>query len=305
MKNIIKYIAALTLFVTLFSSCDKVEQPVKAVIVIDTTLYTDGNWADYPMPVFTANTNTDRNVLIEDYTGHKCSACPNAAVIAKDIEDANPGSIHTSKGGDGAFQALGSGCEVAGTDHFCHDFRTNEGNTYGEEFGNGFGFQGNPYGNINRAIIEGADLFLFQTEWVQKTDFVLAENNLRVNLQAQSNYYAASNGVYLHVESEFLEDMTGNFNIVTYAVENEVITWQLMPDLTEDEFYHHHNPFIGCIDDLAWGQSLVTNPVMGDNFQTDYAYELPSGLSNTDMHFVSYVYNVETYEIMQVIKHEF
>ena len=166
-------------------------------------------------------------------------------------------------------------------------------------------FVGNPYGNINRAIIEGADLFLFQTEWVQKTDFVLTENDLKVNLQAQSNYYAASNGVYLHVESEFLEGITGNFNIVTYVIENEVITWQLMPDLTENEVYHHHNPFIGCIDELAWGQSLITDPVMGDKFQTDYAYELPTGFTNTDLHFVSYVYNVETYEILQVIEHEF
>jgi hypothetical protein len=291
-------------------SCDKVEQPVKPTIDIDTTLYTDGNWADYPMPVFTSNQNTNRNVLIEDYTGHKCSACPNAAVIAKDIEDANPTrvfvvSIHTSKGGDGDFQNTGSGCEVPGTDHFCYDFRTNEGNIYGEEFGTGFGFVGNPYGNINRAIIEGADLFLFQTEWQQKTNFVLNENKLSVNLQAESNYYQASNGVYFHVESEFLEDMTGNFNIVTYAIQNEVITWQLMPDLTEDEFYKHHNPFIGCIDDLAWGQSLVTNPVIGDKFQTDYAYELPTGISNTEMHFVTYVYDVDTYEILQVIKHEF
>jgi hypothetical protein len=58
------------------------------MLELDTTLY-PGNWADYvanEWPTFTANTNIDRNILIEDYTGHKCIFCPAAADLAHQLE---------------------------------------------------------------------------------------------------------------------------------------------------------------------------------------------------------------------------
>ena len=65
--KLIKYISVLGIFIVSIISCNKVEQTVKPVITIDTTLYTDGNWADYPMPVFTSNTNTYNSSIIPYY----------------------------------------------------------------------------------------------------------------------------------------------------------------------------------------------------------------------------------------------
>lgn len=310
MKTLTTHIALLSLLVVTIVSCDKVEQPLKPVIDIDTTLFTDGNWADYPMPTFPTNTNMNRNVLIEDYTGHKCPNCPAAADVAAGIETANPErvfvvSIHAGAGGDNSFQALNANCgDLVANPHneFCYDFSTNEGTEYGIKF-QSYGFVGNPFGNINRITFSDA-MFQFHTSWVAKTDEVLTENDLKANLQAISNYYTVSNGVYLHVETQFLEDLTGNYSIVTYVVDNEIIEWQDNAG-TYDEHYHHHNVLLGTIDGLTWGQSLATNPKAGDIFQTDYAYELPTGLNNDSIHFLSYVYDVDSYEILQVIKHEF
>ena len=66
----------------LYTSCDRITNPYppQVVLELDTTLY-PGNWDDYvanEWPTFTANTNIDRNILIEDYTGHKCIFCPAA-----------------------------------------------------------------------------------------------------------------------------------------------------------------------------------------------------------------------------------
>jgi hypothetical protein len=305
MKKLFFSYFVLGLILLNFQSCDKIEQPIKTPITIDTTLFTDGNWADYPWPVFPENTNTNRNVLLEDYTGHKCPNCPAAAIVAKAVEDANPervfvASIHAGAGGDNSFQKISTDCGTNPNATFCHDFTTPEGTEYGIKFAN-FGFNGNPYGNISRHTFNGT-MFQFHTEWLSKTNELISSNDLTVNMQAASNYYPASNGLYLHVQSEFKKDLIGNFNIVTYVIDNEIIDWQL-DGSNYIENYHHHNVFLGTIDGEAWGRNIATNPKNGDKFETDYAYVLPNNVTTDSIHFLSYVYDVDTYEVLQVIKH--
>lgn len=309
-KSLIIFTLGIVSSVT-FISCDKIENPYKEEIELDTTLFTDGNWEDYPWPTFDDNTNTLRNILLEDYTGHKCPNCPKAAAIAKTIEEEYPDrvfsvSIHTSPNGDGAFQALATDCDDPTNveQAFCHDFTTTEGNTYGENFYSGFGFIGNPQGTLNRMTFSSGDMFLFSQSWETNTATLISENNLKANIQAKSNYYSESNGVYLHIKTDFLEDIESNVSIVTYVVENEYVAWQDSSNV-EIEEYHHHNVFLGCIDGQAWGQHLAESPSTGESFETDYSYQLPTGLTNEDIHFLTYVYNTETYEILQVIKHTF
>jgi hypothetical protein len=103
MKKIV--FALLLVAACLSSSCDKVSNPFPPALEIDTTIY-PGAWSDYvenEWPDFSTMPNEDpeRNVLIEDFTGHTCAYCPNAAVIAHDIHVANPdrvfiASIHAS-----------------------------------------------------------------------------------------------------------------------------------------------------------------------------------------------------------------
>jgi len=80
-----KYTFFLLLFASgFFFSCDKVDNPFPPAIQtdLDTTIY-PGNWSDYlanEWPDFDAlpDDNPERNVLIEDFTGHNCSYCPAA-----------------------------------------------------------------------------------------------------------------------------------------------------------------------------------------------------------------------------------
>ena len=89
MKNIFIFssIIAFAIF-----SCDKVDNAYPAQTYtggLDPTLY-PGNITDYVVPTFSPNTNTNRNVLIEDFTGHTCIFCPDAAAEAHNLETANP-----------------------------------------------------------------------------------------------------------------------------------------------------------------------------------------------------------------------
>jgi len=59
------------------------------------------------------------------------------------------------------------------------------------------------------------------------------------------------------------------------------------------------------MDGETWGQSLVGAFTTGSKFYYDYSYKLATGLRNDDFHLIVYLYDVDTYEILQVIKHEF
>lgn len=308
MKNQVLVLSILSMILV---SCEKVEEPIKPAIEIDTTLY-PGNWSDYVYPEFQPNLNTQRNVLLEDYTGHRCPNCPDANWLAKGIEDQNPNnvfvvSVHAAPGGLSSFQEIATDCGLPSNpdDKYCTQFYCDESIEFGQFFSSGYGFFGNPQGTVNRIDFDNSEMFMFSSSWTGKVNQVLTENDLKVNLQANSNYYQETNGVYLHSEIEILEDLNvSELGFTVYVVEHEVIDWQDSMSVSV-EFYKHHNILRGCLENNPWGEIIVGDFSSGTKINVDYSYKLPSGYSNSELFFVIYAYNVETKEIYQVIKHEF
>jgi len=64
MKKLLALSSAL-LIVVIFNSCDKISAPYKKPIIIPAG---------------------ERNVLVEDFTGHKCGFCPRATRAAYDLK---------------------------------------------------------------------------------------------------------------------------------------------------------------------------------------------------------------------------
>lgn len=304
-----QYKIALFLFLGFgltFSSCDKVENAYesKPSVELDTTLY-PGNWQDYldtDYPIFINNPNTDINVLIEDYTGHKCNNCPDAAEIAHTIHENNPdrvfiASIHADPGAQMSFQASYPDDPSYYTDHTNPDSYA-----YGIEFENGFNFIGNPQGTVNRKTV-GGKMFDFSGTWQSRASDILNTNDLKVNIQSHFNFYPSTNGGYLHVELEKLTTDEITINTVVYVIQDSLVDWQLMPDNTNNEFYVHRDKHLGSIDNNPFGIEAF-DPIAPSNSKVlvDYSYAVPSGLNPSNMHFLIYAYNTETYEILHVIK---
>lgn len=305
MKKIHQYIFFLFGATMLFTSCDKVENPYEKItsINLDTTLYT-GSWSDYlanEYPTFANNTNANVNVLIEDYTGHTCFNCPTAADIAHDIHENNPervfvASIHTGPGSL-SFQTADPNSSKYFTDHTNPD-----GIAYGEEFEDGFGFFGNPQGTVNRKAGSG-QMFSAFGPWQSRTDDILNANVLKADIQSVFNYYPSSNGGYLHVEVEKKTTEAIDMNTVVYVIQDSLVDWQKMPDNSDNEFYIHRDKHLGSIDDNAFGiPTFNADASSGDKKILDYSYVLPQGLVKENMHFLIYVFDTDTYEILQVIK---
>lgn len=307
MKKVIFYSFLVGFSALLFVSCDKVDNPYGDIITydLDTTLY-PGSWQDYldnDYPVFSTNTNSDVNVLIEDFTGHTCSNCPTAADIAHDIQSNHPSrvyvaSIHAGPGGMTGFQFASS------QGKFTRNFTNDDGLAYGKEFESGFNFLGNPSGTVNRRVVDNKMFDAYGT-WETRTLNIMSDNNLKVNIQSVFNYYSETNGGYLHVEVEKKSNDPIQMNTVVYVIEKEHVNWQKMPDNSDNEFYTHQNIHLGSIDNRAWGQGTFSaDDSNGAKKTLDYSYTLPSGYDKDDLHFLIYVYDVDTYEILQVIQQE-
>jgi hypothetical protein len=293
-----------------FTSCDHVENPYPpAVSQGSWDLYPSGDSLHYYQNVFqtfTANANTDRNVLIEDFTGHKCLFCPDAAVEAEIVKAANSGrvfieAIHTSPVGLGSFQQLYP------SEGYSHDFTCPEGLAIGQYFGAdwpGSPFFGNPFGAVSRADGGNGYPVQYYDTWGASTTALLSANDLKVNLQAQVNYYTGTRGLFVHIEADVLDaGLTNELNLVAHLVENSRIANQLMPDNSTNTTYDHHDVLVGSLDASTWGQTLDTDHLDANGkYYFDYIYELPTDYDPTNMSLVFYVRDAVTEEIYQVIE---
>lgn len=295
-----KYSLILILAAVSLISCDKVDKPfIPGVSTeLNTSLF-PGDFATYPWPTFTQNTNTNRNVLIEDYTGHKCVFCPNAAVIAKGIEDANPtrvfvASVHASPGGIGIFQSVDT--------QYPTDLTNPMVIAYGTTFANGFNFTGNPQGTISRKEFGGV-MFQAPGNWSNSTTQLMTENDLKTNVQAKINYFPTTRGVFLHAEIDTMNMASADLSVVVYLIENTFVSKQKFPGGVSDDNYVHHNIHRGNIDNRAFGRDLKTSNLKSNGkYYLDYSYELPAAYDPANCHLLVYAMNKTTYEVYQVVK---
>jgi hypothetical protein len=301
-----------------FFACDKITNPYKPSSAVNTvgsaaydssslnhSLY-PGPWSQYvatKWPTFSANTNTNRNVLIEDFTGHKCPNCPIAATTAEQIEAANPGRVFVA--------AIHAGPSATGitnfqeTDaYFTQDFTNPQGLAYGIFFKDGYGFAGNPRGPINRTVFGTDYMFTSPTSWTANTSSMLNDNVLKVNIQAKVNYFDTTRGMFLHVEVEALQDLPATARCVVYFVEDQVIGPQKDGPII-DSNYHFNNIHRGNIDGQVWGQALLPDNAAlttGQKALLYYSYQIPQQYDPSKCHLLIYISDDNTKEIFQVIK---
>jgi len=303
MKNLLLYIVAIWVG---FSSCDHIDNPYPVVesLEIDTTLY-PGNWQDYldnEWPTFTANTNTQRNLLIEDFTGHQCIYCPLAADTAhalhQDYGDRMlPATIHSGPNGLDNFQSTNASFPI--------DWTNEDGLDIGEYLGQipGSSFIGNPSGSLNRTMQNGG-LNLSQAFWRPAAVNVI-NSSLKVNIQSEANFYPSTSGLFIHAEVEILDPaLVNDLYTVVYLIEDSLVGKQKMPDNSTNDTYVHRDIMRDCLKSNWKGRQLTQDLFTNGKYLLDYSYELPSIYDPTNMHLLIYVRDDVTDEIYQVIKQD-
>ena len=266
---------SLGIFTLLFMtpSCDVIDQPFK------------GNVQD------TTSTQQQRNVLIEDFTGHRCKNCPKASKAIEALVDAYGSRII------GLAIHAGPGNFTNTNTDYPTDFTTPEGKTIQNFFGTNF----LPVGMVKREnwTASGNGHWSAYTNWPTLSSEAI-DSTLNIALEAS----ASVNNGNLEVSAKGLPQMglLHDLNIAVLIKESNIVSPQLMPDDTRDSNYVHMNVLRDYVTD-TWGESFGTSPMLpGDTLSGNYTIAWNSDWVQSNAAVVVYVFNPTNYRILQVIE---
>ena len=251
--------------------------------------------------------NPDKKVLIEDYTGHTCPNCPEAARELKAIHDIYGDQIigmavHVSK----TFaRPLASNQALA----FWYDFRTKWGDDWDAFYG--ISMAGLPRGMINRIGYQDNSHKLGKDEWASSV-----ANELKKEIDFKISIVSDSTSI--SVSTEVVKNVNNNFNLVICLTENNIINWQKDGQFNIEDYEHNHVLRTVLLDAPLSNSSVYYQGEEIDNtinidlntleqFNIDYSAntaELGNGNAGgwvkENMGVIAYIYNTNNYEIQQV-----
>ena len=287
-----KYCTIILFILFYVSSCDIVETPymnTENISQIDTN-----------------SNNYVKKVLIEDFTGHLCPNCPQAATEIEAIHDIYGEqiiaiAIHVTKSFARPYPA-------SQAPNFQYDFRT----SWGDDLDNLFDISsaGLPRGMVNRIGFPDNHK-LGKDEWANA---VTNELNKEINFGIMIN----SSNNNINITTQVLNNISGSYNLVVCLTESGIINWQ--KDGTENiENYEHNHILRSVLLDEALSSNLnyETNQEIQKNitynlteleeYNIDYSTnvaELGNGnagnWNSNNMSIVAYIYNTNTKEVVQV-----
>jgi len=257
------------------------------------------------------NTDTKKKILIEDFTGHTCPNCPEAANELEAIHDVYGDqiigiAIHVSK-------AFARPYPSSQSPKFQYDFRTEWGDTWDNLFliSNG----GLPQGMINRVGYPNNHK-LGKDEWLSQVQNELNKTP-KIKIDISSANSSLTNGT-INIKTTILEDFTGEYKLIVCLTEDNIINWQKYG--AEDVADYQHNHVLRTVlHDNIFGNSneFTTNATFTkdinynlnelEQYNVNYSENIAElGNGNADgweadnMSIIAYIYNSTTYEVLQV-----
>lgn len=267
-------------------SCDYISAPLEKI--------EDNGGDKCPDVTFPTNTKSHRTVLLEDYTGHTCTACPTAAIEAKNLEDQYKDSLVVIAVHSGGFAKVKS--------DYPEDFMT----TAGDGYQSVFKFSGWPNGLVNRVDFPKNAHIKSVGSWNSE---IRKQLNLpqEVDLQIQCNYDASKSSACISIQSTFLSPSIAEskYKLCVLMVQDHIIAPQLNAGVREPQYEHNH-ALRANISNGPWGDSLLYGPVITKPIVKKYQYKIESTYKNIpcvpkDCHIVAFVYDDDKtkYRVLQ------
>jgi hypothetical protein len=264
----------------LLGACDKVENP--------------RGLEDAPPPPPTAT--VPRRVMLEKFTGHRCTFCPAGELIANDLV-----TFYNNQFGQEYLYLVsiheGPFAELQPPDYDT-DFTTPAGNAYGQTFAP----SGYPQGMINRTFQNNSYTF-GRSSWGSRMAGIIGQP-AAIDLRIDSLSHDAQ-GIHSRITVKLVQQ-PGSFNhaLTLYLLESHIIDWQIdgtanPPDIPN---YEHNHVLRGALNN-TWGQDLdLTGLTTGDSLTVDLSnLDIPSNvLDINNCYVLAYVYRTDTYEVLQV-----
>jgi thiol-disulfide isomerase/thioredoxin len=242
-----------------------------------------------------------QSVLIEDFTGHTCGNCPEAAREAHRIEKLYPGrvvimGVHCSFFAKPKSYADGS---------FKEDFRTPAGDALDDKFK--VSSAGLPKGIVNRGRFGGSSLsILNSSEWEGKVSEILNSEPLGIKATLIPEFSSTSRQIALNARILFQKGYTESLKTAVYVTEDSLINWQkeydpkFAPPENNPNYLHMHvlrtDMTPGSGSDILNSEAISANKEIVSQWSTT----LDPKVKAKNCHVILIVYKADTDEIVQV-----
>lgn len=287
MKKISFYLLSLTL---LFGSCDRIDNPV----TVAKNKYREDLYG--PAPTFSAVTVAEKNVLFEEFTGHLCGFCPPSTYLALELDSTLGERMVTVAIHAGSLAATGGTL-------FTTDYTTPAGNLYWAQLNGGF----NPTARIDRLGGLSSYEYLDPANPSSWQNIVTNQMNAAtpVALHAQCEYVEADNVFNIHMNSQFLQEYTGNVNLVVLLVESHLVSPQEDYSQTPSEIeeYEHEHVLRTNVSE-PMGNLVVNSPAAGFSATTSFTIPIQPNWEPTNMTVVGYLVDANTHAVLNAVEYE-
>lgn len=215
---------------------------------------------------------SNRNVIIEEFTGTNCPACPSGHSVLSGILTSNPGKVFgigyspTNSSLTGPYNG---GLDL--TNPFSNSFYTNP------YYGNGDGRQ-MPTGHVNRTKYGGSRKSSTGDWAARAADINMISSPVNVGLS--STYDAVTDMVDVTVEMYFTADVMDAAFVTVILTEDDIITTQSGAGTAAD--YNHKHVMRANLQNGQWGEALTGTTTQGslvtmifsfDNSSTNYVID--------------------------------
>ena len=232
------------------------------------------------------DTNAERKVLVEEYTGVRCGNCPaGTALLQKLKEDFGDQLVVVS------FHA---GFFAKPYPSSTQDFKTDETEALQTLLGEPLGY---PAATINRKTFDSESRILNSSDWAFRIEQELQLSS-NFNIENELNYDDPNDQLNITTRITQLQDVQQNLFLTIYLVEDRIINAQATPDIIEEDYLHRH--ILRKILTPLNGQPIF---VSSNRNEESYNYQLtldPIWKFN-DLSVVSFVHlNGELLDVLQV-----
>ncbi len=269
MKNIT--IAVIAMGLTL-SCCDEIKDPLKD----------EYGFIDLP--------ETNKTVLIEEFTGTSCTFCPNGARKIQGYIDANPENVVTV-----AMHASGFAIPNPSTPY---DFRSDDG----EELYTFMGSGGLPGGMFDRGGYPN-DVFKNPADWDGLLIARLAEP-ASFSLQSELEIDTANKTFNLNTQVFGIQSLTDSdpIHLVAYLVEDSIVAPQLDNGVIVDDYVHNHvfrKSFTGVQGNMISANGFEESQRVTRNLNISVTDSTWNVWNTSKISAVVFVLNASTQEVYQ------
>lgn len=227
-----------------------------------------------------STTPSNRNVIIEEFTGVNCQWCPAGHKIANQLIAANPGRLWAINIHQGSF-AQGSGYTTQ----------------WGDAIAQQSNLSGYPMGTVNRHLFSGNATAMSRGDWANASNQILAMAS-PVNVGAVATFDADTRMISINVELYYTADPGVSSHYLNVALlQDNIIGPQIgasanYPEMMVGNQYRHNHMLRDLITG-QWGEQ-IDNIAAGTLVERTYTYQVPAQIgevptSLADMQIVVFV----------------